>query len=46
MAWIETVSPERASGLLRQLYDAALKRAGRVYNIIRIQSPRGMCRSR
>jgi uncharacterized peroxidase-related enzyme len=40
MAWIETVAPERASGLLRQLYDAAIKRAGRVFNIIRIQSPR------
>lgn len=40
MAWIETVDPEQAEGLLRQLYRAALKRAGRVYNVIRIQSPR------
>lgn len=40
MTWIKTVAPEDASGLLKQLYDAAVKRAGRVYNIIRIQSPR------
>ncbi len=40
MAWIRTVDPAAASGLLRRLYEAALRRAGRVYNIIRIQSPR------
>ena len=40
MAWIETVSPDEAGGLLKRLYDAAVRRAGRVYNIIRIQSPR------
>ena len=40
MAWIETVSEERATGLLRQLYDAAVRRAGRVFQVIRIQSPR------
>ncbi len=40
MAWIETVGPERATGLLRKLYDAAVKRAGKVYNIVRVQSPR------
>lgn len=40
MPWIETVSPERAEGLLKQLYAAAMKRAGRVFNIIRLQSPR------
>ena len=40
MAWIETISPEKADGLLRRLYDAAIKRAGRVYNVIRVQSTR------
>jgi len=40
MAWIETVSPDRAQGLLARLYDAAVRRAGKVFQIIRIQSPR------
>jgi alkylhydroperoxidase family enzyme len=40
MAWIRTIVPERADGLLRQLYDAAIRRAGKVFNIIRIQSVR------
>ena len=40
MAWIQTVAPESASGLLERLYAAALKRAGRIYNIISIQSLR------
>ena len=38
MAWIETVAPERASGLLAKIYRAAVERAGRVFNILRIQS--------
>ena len=40
MAWIETVDPTRATGLLKQLYSAALKRAGKVFNVIRLQSLR------
>ncbi len=40
MAWIRTVDPAEARGLLRRLYDAAMRRAGRVFNIIRIQSLR------
>ncbi len=40
MAWIETVSPRRATGLLKRVYDAALQRAGRIYQIIRLQSLR------
>ncbi len=40
MAWIDTVPPDRAQGLLARLYDAAIRRAGRVFNILRIQSPR------
>lgn len=40
MAWIETVPPEEATGPLKRLYDEAVKRAGKVYNVIRLQSPR------
>lgn len=40
MAWIRTIDPSEADGLLRRLYDAAVRRAGKVYNIIRIQSLR------
>ncbi len=40
MAWIETTAPEAAEGLLKRLYAAAVKRAGKVYNVIRVQSPR------
>ena len=40
MAWVRTFAPEEATGLLGRLYSAALKRAGRVYNILRIQSLR------
>ncbi len=40
MAWIRTVAPEDADGLLARLYAAAVKRAGKVFNILRLQSPR------
>lgn len=40
MAWIKTVLPEEATGLLKSLYDAAIKRAGHVFNIVRLQSAR------
>ncbi len=40
MAWIRMVPPEEATGLLRRLYDAAVQRAGRVFNVIRLQSLR------
>ncbi|MFQ5350730.1 MAG: carboxymuconolactone decarboxylase family protein [Thermoanaerobaculia bacterium] len=40
MAWIRTIDPAEARGLLRRLYDAAIRRVGKVYNIIRIQSLR------
>lgn len=38
MAWIETILPEQATGELKKEYDAAVRRAGRVYNVIRLQS--------
>jgi alkylhydroperoxidase family enzyme len=38
MAWIKTISPEEATGELKRLYGEAIQRAGRVFNIIRVQS--------
>lgn len=40
MAWIKTVVPGEARGLLRRLYDEAVERAGKIFNVIRIQSSR------
>ena len=39
MAYIETIPPEEASGDLAREYDTAVRRAGRVWNILRIMSP-------
>ena len=38
MAYIRTIAPEEATGELKQHYYAAVKRAGRVFNIVRLQS--------
>lgn len=38
MTWIETVAPERAEGRLKRLYEGAVVRAGRVFNIVRAMS--------
>jgi alkylhydroperoxidase family enzyme len=38
MAWIQTVDPEAADGLLRQEYDEAVRRAGRVFHVLRLSS--------
>ena len=38
MAYIDTVDPADASGDLTREYDAALARAGKVYNIVRVMS--------
>lgn len=40
MAWIQLVRPEEAEGLLKRLYDAAVKRAGKIFQVVQIQSPR------
>lgn len=40
MAWIHTVPPDDAEGLLARLYREALRRAGKVFGILRIQSLR------
>jgi uncharacterized peroxidase-related enzyme len=38
MAWIETVSDEQAEGKLAAIYEAARQRAGKVFNVVRVQS--------
>ena len=38
MAFIRLIEEGEAQGRLAEIYDAAKKRAGRVYNILKIQS--------
>lgn len=38
MAWIEMIPPEKATGKLNDEFDRAARRAGKVFNILRIQS--------
>jgi len=38
MAWIRTVAPEEARGALARSYAAAVRRAGRVFQIVRAMS--------
>ena len=38
MAWIEQVDDQQAAGLLEKIYADAKKRAGRVFNILKVQS--------
>ena len=38
MAWILMVEPEHAEGPLEEEYDKAVRRAGKVFNILKIQS--------
>jgi len=38
MAWIKTLGLEEATGRLKDQYDAAMQRAGRIWNIVRIMS--------
>ena len=40
MPWIRTVLEEEADGLLRREYEAALKRAGKIFHVVSIQSLR------
>ena len=40
MAWIHTIAPANAAGLLKTIYETAIARAGKVFNILRIQSLR------
>lgn len=38
MPYVEQTPPERAQGLLRREYQAARRRAGRIWNIVSVQS--------
>jgi alkylhydroperoxidase family enzyme len=38
VAWIKTISVEEAKGELRREYAAAIERAGRVWNIVKLMS--------
>ncbi len=38
MPYIRTISPEEATGPLKRQYDQAIPRAGRVFNIVSMQS--------
>jgi alkylhydroperoxidase family enzyme len=38
VAWIRTIAPREAQGKLAELYRAAVARAGRVYEIVRLMS--------
>ena len=38
MSWIRQIGLDEATGLLKRQFDAALRRAGRVWNITRLMS--------
>jgi alkylhydroperoxidase family enzyme len=38
MPWIQQIPKEKANGLLKRQFDAAIKRAGRVWHIVHIMS--------
>ncbi len=38
MAWIKVIEPEDATGDLKAEYDKAERRAGKVFNILKVQS--------
>ncbi len=40
MAWIQTVDEAEAAGIVKEEYDAAIARAGYLYNIVKLFSVR------
>lgn len=40
MAWIRRVPPGEATGELKEVYDGAIRRAGKVFQILQVQSLR------
>ncbi len=38
MAWVKMVEPEEATGELKAEYDKAIRRAGKVFTILKVQS--------
>ena len=42
MAWIKTINYKQSEGVLRLEYDKAIKRVGKIYNIVGIMGLRPM----
>ncbi|MHC4841799.1 MAG: hypothetical protein ACYTDT_12755 [Planctomycetota bacterium] len=38
MAYIDQIEPEDANSILRKQYDAGIRRAGRLFNIVKVMS--------
>jgi uncharacterized peroxidase-related enzyme len=38
MAWIEVIEPGKATGKLKEEFDKAVHRTGKVFNILKVQS--------
>ncbi|MCH7613822.1 MAG: carboxymuconolactone decarboxylase family protein [Candidatus Marinimicrobia bacterium] len=38
MAYIDTIHPEDADGILKKEYDKGIKRSGKVFNILKVMS--------
>ncbi len=38
MAWIKTIEPAAATGELQREYEKGVRRAGKVFNILKVQS--------
>ena len=38
MAYINTIDPDHADGIVKQEYEKGIKRSGRVFNILKIMS--------
>lgn len=38
MAWVKMIEPGEATGELKAEYDKAIRRAGKVFNILKVQS--------
>ncbi|MGI9627958.1 MAG: hypothetical protein ACR2QM_14065 [Longimicrobiales bacterium] len=38
MSWIKEIPPQAATGLLKKELDAAIRRSGRVWNIVQVMS--------
>ncbi len=38
MAWVEMIEPDKATGKLKEEFDRAIRRAGKVFNVLKIQS--------
>ena len=41
MAWIRQISDQEAQGLVKKIFDDAVRRVGRVWNIVRLTSLNG-----